>query len=398
VYIGAILTIAGRPHLQREHLGSLPRKRLETHASPSQLRLGKPVALWDVLGKTVLDRTIERLRIFGIDRISVISENSGRNLSHEGFESVFTESSAGQSSFWSEWDSIVSDYLNHEMETLLLVRLGPYAEVDFSDLLRFHRQSGKALTQVQHPQGALDLVVVDANELRSGVGSFRSRLSAMLPDRGHYEFKGYLNRLIKPADFRRLVEDALLGRCAIRPEGREVSAHVWLGEGAYVEPSANVIGPAYVGTNSYVGPACSISGSSTIERQCKVDFSTVIDGSCILPGTYVGMGLSVANAIVGDGKVYHLGRDVEVGIADQRLIGDAFRARELVRNARTLLESVLAARSAQRASLIPTRWFDLLINRLRRHVGLKTAPLRQQSPVLLSEQQDEVGETLNHAA
>jgi hypothetical protein len=141
-----------------------------------------------------------------------------------------------------------------------------------------------------------------------------------------------------------------------------------------------------------------VSGGSTIERQCKVDFGTVIDGSCILPQTYVGMGLSLANVIAGNGKVYHLGRDVEVGIADQRLIGDAFRSRELVRNARTLFESVLSTRSAQRASLISTSRFDLLINRLRRHVGLKTAPLRQPSPVLLSEQQDEVGETLNDAA
>ena len=398
MYIGAILTIAGRPHLEREHLSSLPRKRLETHASPSQLLLGRPVALWDLLGKTVLDRTIERLRIFGIDRISVISENSGRNLSNERLGSSLTEVGTGQSSFWSEWDSIVSDYLNHEMETLLLVRLGSYTEVDFSDLFTFHRQSGTALTQVQHAQGALDLVVADAKQLRSGIGSFRSRLSAMLPERSRYEFKGYLNRLTRPADFRRLVEDALLGRCAIRPVGEEVSAHIWLGEGAYVEPSAIVIGPAYVGMNSYVGPACTISGSSTIERQCKVDFGTVVDASCILPRTYVGMGLSVANAIVGNGKVYHLGRDVQVSIADQRLIGDTFRSRDLVRNARTLFESVLSTRSAQRASLISTRRLDLLINRLRRHVGLKTAPLRQQSPMLMSEQQGEVGETLNDAA
>ena len=397
MYIGAILTIAGRPHLQREHLGSLPRKRLETHASPSQLLLGKPVALWDVLGKTVLDRTIERLRIFGIDRISVISENSGRNLSAEGLRSSRPENT-DQSAFWTEWDSIVSDYLNHEMETLLLVRIGPYTEIDFSDLLSFHKQRGASLTQVQHSERALDLVVVDARQLRSGVGSFRSRLSTMLPERGHYEFKGYLNRLTKPTHFRSLVEDALMGRCAIRPVGTEIRAHVWFGDGAYVEPSATVIGPAYVGTNSYIGPACAVSGISTIERQCKVDFGTVIDGSCILPRTYVGMGLNVANAIAGNGKVYHLGRDVEVGIADQRLIGDAFRSRELVRNARTLFESVLSTRSAQRASLISTSRFDLLINRLRRHVGLKTAPLRRQSPVLLSEQQDEVGETLNDAA
>jgi NDP-sugar pyrophosphorylase family protein len=397
VYIGAILTIAGRPQQERESFGSLPRKRLETHASPSQLLLGRPVALWDVLGKTVLDRTMERLRIFGVDRISVISENSGRTAS-SGVPAPSSNQISGNSSFWSEWDRIVSDYLNHEMETLLLVRLGSYAEIDFSDLLSFHRESGTALTQVQHRQGALDLVVADAKKLRSGMGSFRSRLSAMLRDRGRYEFKGYVNRLTRAADFRRLAEDALSGRCAIRPVGREIRAHVWLGAGAYLEPSATVTGPVYIGANSYVGPACMITGSSTIERQCRIDFGTVIDASCILPRTYVGMGLNVANAIAGSGNVYHLGRDVEVSIADHRLIGDAFGSRELVRNARALFESVLSTRSAQRASLISTRSFDYLINGLRRHVGLRTAPVRQTTTSMLLSEQNEVGETLNDAA
>jgi carbonic anhydrase/acetyltransferase-like protein (isoleucine patch superfamily) len=397
VYIGAILTIAGRPHHERENLASLPRKRLESHASPSQLLLGRPVALWDVLGKTVLERTIERLRIFGIDRISVISENSGRTPSSDVPEPPSSQS-LGNTSFWSEWDSIVSAYLNHEMETLLLVRLGSYAEVDFCDLLRFHRESGTALTQVQHSQGALDLVVADARQLRSGVGSFRSRLSAMLQDRSRYEFKGYLNRLARPADFRTLVEDGLSGRCAIRPIGNEISAHIWVGEGAYVEPSSTVIGPTYIGANSYIAPDCTVSGSSTIERHCKIDFGTVIDGSCILPRTYVGMGLNVANAIVGNANVYHLGRDVEVGIADQRLIGETFLSRELVKNARSLFESVLSTHSAQRASLVATRGFDHLMDRFRRHVGLKSAPLRQQTCVQSRERREEVGETLNDAA
>jgi hypothetical protein len=38
------------------------------------------------------------------------------------------------------------------METLLLVRVGPYVELDVSEFLRFHRQVASPLTQAYHAQ------------------------------------------------------------------------------------------------------------------------------------------------------------------------------------------------------------------------------------------------------
>ncbi|HZD07569.1 MAG TPA: hypothetical protein VE176_04935, partial [Candidatus Limnocylindrales bacterium] len=96
--------------------------------------LGSPFATWDVLGQSVLDRTLDRLRVFGIDHVSVISEDGLRRWSQPG---PFTYKSSTAAGFWPAWDSVVSQYLNHGMETLLLVRLGPYVELDVSDFLRF---------------------------------------------------------------------------------------------------------------------------------------------------------------------------------------------------------------------------------------------------------------------
>ena len=74
-------------------------------------------------------------------------------------------------------------------------------ELDYSDFLRFHRESAAELTQANHAQGALDLIAVDAKQSLDTKDSFRARLSAMIADRREYRFTGYVNALADPADF-----------------------------------------------------------------------------------------------------------------------------------------------------------------------------------------------------
>jgi hypothetical protein len=352
VYVGAIVTIAGGARCE-ENSGSLPRRRLGGCHSALQGLLGSPAVTWDVLGQSVVDRTLDRLRIFGVDHASVISEDG---LCRWSSSDSFTHPSRAASGFWPIWDTLVSHYLNHGMETLLLVRLGPYVELDYSDLLRFHRESTAALTQANHAQGALDLIAVDAKQLRDTKDSFRARLNAMIADRREYRFTGYVNALANAADFRRLVQDALHGRCGIRPVGNEVEPGIWLGDGARIERSANVLAPAYIGANSWVRSSCAISGASAVEKQCEVDCATSVGDCCILPGTYLGMGLNVSNAIVGVGKLFHLGRGVELEMNDGRLIGSTSGSRWLTKSARALFGS-MSTRGSQTASLVTARRF-----------------------------------------
>ncbi|PYX09173.1 MAG: hypothetical protein DMG88_07710 [Acidobacteria bacterium] len=352
MYVGAIVTIANRARCEGDS-GNLPRKRPGSHQSTPQLLLGSPFATWDVLGQSVLDRTLDRLRVFGIDHVSVISEDGLCRWSQPG---PFTYKSSTAAGFWPAWDSVVSQYLNHGMATLLLVRLGPYVELDVSDFLRFHRESRGPLTQAHHSPGPLDLVAVDAKQLRNAEHSFRARLSTMIANRREYKFNGYLNALAEPADFRRLVEDALRGRCGIRPIGQEVEPGIWVGQGAQIERSANVLAPAYIGANSYVRSSCTISGASAVEKQCEVDCTTSVDNCCILPGTYLGMGLNVSNAIVGAGRLFHLGRGVELQMNDDRLIGITPSSRQLTRSALAMFGAV-STRASRTASLMKARRF-----------------------------------------
>jgi hypothetical protein len=261
---------------------------------------------------------------------------------------------------------VVSDYLNQGIETLLLVRLGPYVELDLPDLLRFHRDAASPLTQVYKGRTALDLVVVDATPLRDGTGSFRTRLSELIPQRQRYAFTGYANRLAEPSDFRRLVQDALSGHCAIRPVGREVRPGIWYGENARVDRSATILAPAFIGAETCVEASCTVSGASSLERQCEVDCGTTVDDCCVFPGTYLGMGLNVTHALVKGSRLFHLNRNIEVEIGDSRLIGAASPSHQLGRRARSVLRSngtfgsSLVTRSSQLASLLTTGRFGRL--------------------------------------
>jgi hypothetical protein len=353
VYIGAILTVAGRPR-ESDASGGLPRKRFGSYKTTSQLLLGSPVAVWDLLGKSVLDRTVERLRVLGIDHVSIIAEDASQPVAARSWSLV--QGKLAGTGFWSTWDSVVSQYLNRGMETLLLARIGPYLELDIADLLRFQREHPEQLTQVYRNESALDLVVVDAAQLRQGAGSIRGRLSALLANRRRYRFSGYFNPLAHPRDFRRLARESLLGRSAIRPVGEESGPSIWMGEGARVERSAKIFPPAFIGQNSYIAASCTITAASAVERDCEIDCGTIVEDSCIFPATYVGMGLSVRQSLVGARKMFHLGRDVEVEMHDPRLIGSLPASNHFARAARSV-GAVLSTRSSQMASLIMPRRF-----------------------------------------
>jgi hypothetical protein len=51
-----------------------------------------------------------------------------------------------------------------------------------------------------------------------------------------------------------------------------------------------------------------------------VDSGTVVENSTVLPYTTVGGGLDVLNAVIGNKRVFHLLRNVEVEIADPKLL------------------------------------------------------------------------------
>jgi len=218
------------------------------------------------------------------------------------------------------WENAVSGYINEGADLLILVRVGAYEDVDYAEVLRFHAGNKSPLTQVYGADGSLDVAVVDATLLRDCDDLVRRVVSHLIPQQRRFPYSGHVNRLRRPQDLHRLIQDGLEGRCGLRPLGEEILPGVWVGDGVEIHPTVKIKGSVFVGTGSRVAEGCTIAGPCSIERDCHIDCATLIDGSLVLQGTYVGVALDVRGAIVGDEKLFNLERNVEVSISDARLI------------------------------------------------------------------------------
>jgi hypothetical protein len=308
VHIGAIVSLA--EDRQRDDTSFVRRYS----RSGRGFLTGTSRAYLDILGQNLLERGTAKLRRLDSVSIRTISETPAST-------SLLPARSAKSTNFIIAWESAVAQHVREGAEHLLLMRIGSYSDLDYETFLRFHLQRGGALTQAYGPTGALDLALVDAECLRGTDAPYRKVLSAFISEQERFFYDGYLNPLNQPQDLRTLVEDGLAGRCGLRPVGNEVSPGVWLGAGAQVDQSVTVRGPAFIGAGSRVADGCSISGSSSIERDCEVDYGTNVDQSCVLQGVYVGVGLNVERSVVSPKRLFHLNRNVEVQIDDERLIG-----------------------------------------------------------------------------
>jgi carbonic anhydrase/acetyltransferase-like protein (isoleucine patch superfamily) len=305
-----------------------------------------PLACHDILGETLLQRTLNSLRDSGVQQRTVLFEETGS-------ESLFPSRVPSVGEFFSAWEASVGQQLDRGAEILLLIRLGAYLELDYGQLLDFHRQTSGVLTQVYDQKSAFEIAVVNTNQLQGDKGSYRGRLSAVIPYHRRYEFSGYSNRLREPQDFRRLVRDALLHRNSIRPVGEEVSPEIWFGEGTTVDATSRISAPAYIGAHTRVKGSCLINGATSIERDCEVDFGTTVTDSCVLPETYVGIGLNLVHSIVTANKLFHLDRNVEIEILDRNLVGKQ-------RSIRTLTKSI--------AKKDYFNWNERQLNRIDSHL------------------------------
>lgn len=259
-----------------------------------------PIASLEILGQSIVEHTLRRLRSAGINSVSVVSEAALSTTAGRRFV-----------------PDVLMKQARKGFKKVLLIGLGAYTEVDFPELLQFHEDSGASVTRVCDADGPLDFWVLDtAPPVLNG---FDSSSDADMPS--DYLTRGYVNRLTGPRDLRRLAVDAFLGHCAIRPRGREIRPGIWLDAGARVHRSARIVAPAYIGRGARVRASALITRFSNVERRCLVDCGTVIEDSSLLPHTYVGKALDVVHSVVEGHRLANLSCDVAIAIEDSNIIG-----------------------------------------------------------------------------
>jgi NDP-sugar pyrophosphorylase family protein len=317
VRLGAVVVVESG---NRAHNGmSTPRAdSTEGNKQPSE-----PLACVEVVGRSVLDRTIERLIEVGVELISVLvgTESAAQPLFRCASEIVtFQAVDDVQGSI----ADVLGKYAEIGIEHCFVNSADTYSETDLLDFFYFHRASRQKITRAFDGEGPLALWVADCTKAQD-LGFEFSQSNAGDKNKNDagktsYFVREYVRRLAHVRDLRQLATDALRGECALRPTGREIRPGVWIDDGAVIHRGVRIVAPAYIGRGSEVMQDALITRCASIERDCCIDCGTVIEDSSILQNTHVGIWLDVCHAVVWGNRMLSVTRDVTIEIADPRVI------------------------------------------------------------------------------
>lgn len=304
--LGAIVVMG----LEREALGSqAPRE--------AGAFLTEPLEYLDILGRSMAERVIERFVRADVDIVSVLvqEESYGVKPRFVGFENVEVQV---VSDLGSAICQKLREFSQNGIEHSFVISGSVYAETDLLDLFYFHREARQSTTRAMDREGSLNLWVVDC--LKAQPTDLRNLVVQAETGGSSYFIREYVNRLIHPRDLRRFASDVLRGRCVTRPPGREIKRGIWIDDGAEVYRRARIVAPAYIGRSSKVMADTLITRFSNVEKDCCVDYGTVIEDSSILQNTHVGICLDVCHAVANGNKLLSLGRNVMVELSDPNIL------------------------------------------------------------------------------
>jgi hypothetical protein len=285
------------------------------------------LTLLEVAGKSPLQRITERLRHYGIASVTAIADCDFTPPRRGANEDCTSYISCSHEQFWRIAENAVNEMIQDGAELVVLAALGPFAEVDFESLVQFHLDQQARVTRVCHQTRLLPVFCVSASRRNDAAALLRSRLTKFRSEYPFFRHAGYMNPLNSPRDLRQLAIDILTLKTETRPAGEELRPGVWMEPGAVVEKGARVLAPAFVGAFARIHTHAVVTRCSAVEHHARVDCGTVVENATVLPYTYVGAGLDLAHSVTGAGVVANLRRDVDVEVADPKLIGYVLEAR-----------------------------------------------------------------------
>ena len=293
----------------------------------SEIAHSIPLPCVEILGSSVLQRTMQRFAAAGISSFTIVADTSLLKANklpvnvQPGWL-VKINSFQKQSEIWPTVEACAANALANRAKNIFLVHLGAYAEFHPEQILRFSEANHSVSVRIQDRFGLVGTWLLNpehAAKIESIAGEFQGKLQ--VPSIKTYFLDDYVNRLSGMRDLRRFVIDMFLSRCEARPQGNEIRSGFWIDEGAEVHKQARVVPPAYIGKNTKLGPASLITRSSSVERDCSVEYGTVIEDSSILAATYIGTGLDVMHSVVYGNTLVHLHQNTAMEINDEILIG-----------------------------------------------------------------------------
>lgn len=319
VALGAILVVEPESGKAFANVGGPEASRVER----ADFLASGPLTCVEILGRSVMERTIERFVKADVQAICILVETGALEILPTFRTSFGNVEIRVADDVWSVVARALREFSENGINYAFVCKADSYLEADLVDLFQFHRQTRQTVTRASDGEGFLDLWISGCSEAAQVMFADPETTPRTGKDGGWpltYFVKEYVNRLAHPRDLRRLVADAFRRRCEVIPVGHEIRPGVWIDEGAQIDRRARIVAPAYLGCGSVIREDTLITRFSNIESFSFIDYGTVIEDSSILTNTYVGIWLDMCHAVVQGNQLLNLAHNVSLEIADPSLI------------------------------------------------------------------------------
>jgi len=118
-------------------------------------------------------------------------------------------------------------------------------------------------------------------------------------------------------------QDILDGKVQVDIDGFPLRPGVWVGKGAEIDPSVELVGPAVIGDNCVVGPGARLGAYCTLGRNVRIGDIAMVERSVVHDNTYLGSGVRVEGSVLGRGSDLRQGVRCEEGVVlgDECFVG-----------------------------------------------------------------------------
>ncbi len=306
------------------------------------LTINRPKPMVPLVNKPVIGHILDLLKRHGITEVIVTLQymaediqdylGDGQSLGMK-IEYSVEETPLGTAGSVKQAQGLLND-------TFLVVSGDAVTDIDLSALIEYHKAK-KALATITlyHVSNPLEygVVIVDENgrvqqflekpswgevisdTVNTGIYAlepqvldyfepgisfdFSKDLFPILLNKGDpmYGFiaKGYWCDVGNLSEYMRATQDVLSGRVQIAELGKRLGGGVWCEEGVEVAPDAQLYGPVFLGREVKVKDGVIIHGPTVIQDYTVVDNHAHLDRSIVWRNCYIGEGVELRGAIVG---------------------------------------------------------------------------------------------------
>ncbi len=142
-----------------------------------------------------------------------------------------------------------------------------------------------------------------------------------------YVTDGYWEDIGTLEAYARAHQDILDGRVDAEVQGFALRKGIWVGEGAVVDPKAEIEGPALIGDYCNVERGATLGEYTVLGRNVRVGADAYVERAVVHDNAYLGPGVRLRGCVIGRGCDLRRGARVEEGVVvgDECFIGEHAR-------------------------------------------------------------------------